>query len=267
MRTVSKLAAAMVLGFAASATAIAAPQVSIGGWDVGEGDNVTVRSPVNFGTAASRFTANVVWFTGIASDSFVDAQGSIFGYCYDIFEVLARGGNDYDVDYSGVTQSSLEFLAAVNATIEGGDEFDWLNPVDRWQAAAIQIGLWETLYDDEGRTGFNLAGGDFNVKPRSLEARTADALDAILANYNAAGMLDASSVMVLRASGNGRGQDVLIGRHGVDSGTLPPIPAGAQLQVPEEPHVSASREVPEPGMLALLGAAALAVGGARRRRK
>lgn len=237
----SKLAVAMAVLVAAPV--VQADTLTVGSWTASAGDQVRITSPIDISTRASRFLGNVTSST-LPEGIFVDSKDALYGYCYDVFEYLAQGGNTYEVVFGlnppnawGVTQSTLDFLGAVNATIPGGSVYDWLHPTGQWQAAAIQIGIWETLYDNTGP--FDLAAGSFQVT--GLETETVAALSAIRAN---SGTIDASWVMVLHAEGRSGGQDVITGRRGPERIT---------------------RQVPEPATAVLLVAAAAAAGLARRR--
>jgi hypothetical protein len=214
-----------------AAAAAPAATVTVGGWSTDPGDGINFSYPGGGGSAtAGRFVGNVTSFTGLDAAEFVDGTSQLFAYCYDLGEYL--GSNTYFVA-PGAAAKTLDFLGAVNALL-GGDAFAWLHVTDRNVAAAIQLGIWDSLYDGD----FNLATGAFSAT--GIDSATQSAFDAFIANLGAAD-LSASLVMVLLAEGGSNGQDVITGRR-------------------------QSTSVPEPGSLALLGLAALAATITRRRR-
>ncbi|NBC47051.1 MAG: hypothetical protein GVY22_03460 [Gammaproteobacteria bacterium] len=68
----------------------------------------------------------------------------------------------------------LDFLGALNWVL-GTDqtyglaygEQNWLNPQQGWMSGAIQIGIWESLYELDPTEEMNIAGGNFRVSPSS----------------------------------------------------------------------------------------------------
>jgi hypothetical protein len=239
MKAIRSLVAALVLASSASA---GAATVTVGGWTVGGGDGIVVSGAYTLNTTAARFSGNVTAFTGpeLNATSFVDSTSQMFAYCYDLGEFL--GGNTYTAVFGtnpptafGVTQSTLNFLGAVNAYIAGGDAYDWLHASSAALAAAIQIGLWETLYDNGGT--FDLTAGNFRAADVATVTQTE--LKNILALYGTASALNSALVMTLHTTGRDA-QDVI-------TGYRPP------------------QRVPEPGTLALVGLAAALAGVVRRR--
>ncbi|NEX20085.1 hypothetical protein G3480_07110 [Thiorhodococcus mannitoliphagus] len=112
-------------------------------------------------------------------------EDDVIFYCVDLFENLNKGTSTYDVlnvsQDTVVTQkviinnkeitvqrdfgNVLDFLGALNWVLETkayglkyGDQ-NWLNPTDGWMSGAIQVGIWESLYD----TGGEIDNGDFRV--------------------------------------------------------------------------------------------------------
>jgi hypothetical protein len=240
MNKVRTLVAAAALAASASA---GAATITVGTWAVGGGDGIAVSGAYTLNTTAARFSGNVTAFTGPELDatSFVDSTSQMFAYCYDLGEFL--GGNTYTAVFGtnpptafGVTQSTLNFLGAVNAYVAGGDAFDWLHASTPALAAAVQIGLWETLYDNGSM--FDLTAGNFRAA--GVAAATQAELNNILALVGTANPLNSGLVMTLHTTGRDA-QDVITGYR--------PL-----------------QRIPEPASLALLGIAAAAAAFVRRRR-
>jgi hypothetical protein len=162
---------------------------------------------------------------------------TIYAYCYDLFETLNSGQViSYGVN-TGADADVLNFLGAANAYL-GGGVLDWLNPtaVGSFSAAeiasAIQLGIWEGLYEAGG--AFALGAG--NIQFSGVDGDVAGAYAAIVALLGSPD-LAAANAIVLTNRGK---QDVI---------------TGSVEQF----------DVPEPGALVLLGFAAVAAGVARRR--
>jgi hypothetical protein len=159
--------------------------------------------------------------------------------------------SEYTVEF-GASAAVLDFLGAVNAVLFPANDspYDWIDPADKYIAGAVQLGIWEALYD----TGFALNGGTLtfgNALNGSMNATMLNQYNAFIGAMATADSLDEQFVMRLTntatTSPNSRTrpgtQDVITARF------LPP-----QLLVPE------------PGTLALVGLAVAAAGFARRRR-
>ncbi len=187
--------------------------------------------------AAGRFQGTASNLVGIEAGRFVDSISDLWMYCYDLYDTIAGGQVvNYTVNFNGATDRTLAFLGAVNAVRNAGkptaDPYAWLHPANAYEAAAIQLGIWESKYD----TGWNIATGLFHAS--GLESATASALSSYFGAVGTAAALDRGYTMVLEARG---AQDMITGD---------PPPA-----------------VPEPGTLALaLAPLAMLVFGRRARR-
>jgi len=187
--------------------------------------------------AAGRFQGTASDLVGITADRFVDNLADVWMYCYDVYETIGNGSVvTYTVNFDGATDRTLAFLGAVNSVRNAGnptpDRNAWLHPTTAYEAAAIQIGIWESLYDS---SGWDLNAGAFRAS--QLEAPTASALASYFAAVGQAPALERQYTMVLEARG---AQDMLTGD-----------PPGA---------------VPEPGTLTLLLAPLALIAYGRRTR-
>ncbi len=209
-------------------------------------DAVSITHPTSPGpgsktisVAAGRFQGTASNLVGIDAGQFVDNINDVWMFCYDVYETIGHGQVvTYTVNFNGATDRTLAFLGAVNSVLgaSASDEqkpYAWLHPTTAYEAAAIQLGIWESLYD----TGWDIVGGSFRAS--GLETATQTALSSYFGAIGTASALERKFTMVLEASG---GQDMITGD--------PP-----------------RNGVPEPGTLLLLLVSAGAFATGRRRRR
>lgn len=186
----------------------------------------TISYPVGQSVTADagRFRGAVTATVGIDPASLFVSGGEFYAYCFDLAQFLT---NDTYTVASGAPTAALDFLGAANAFF-GGGPFSWLTPANSNQAAAVQLGLWEALYNDD----FSLTTG--GVSFSAVPASVATIFNGINALRGTTADLGAQYVMRLTSANT---QDVITG----------------------------VRPLPEPHGIALLGLAAVIAGWVRRR--
>ncbi|HRP98566.1 MAG TPA: PEP-CTERM sorting domain-containing protein [Rhodocyclaceae bacterium] len=189
---------------------------------------------------AGRFVGQATDLAGVGPEVFVDGVDNVFLYCYDIYQDIAAGDMvRYEIQFDGATARTLQFLGAVNTVMNDGreaamwDPYAWVRPLTGLQGAAIQLGIWESLYDDGA--SWSLRAGTFRAA--GLDTATAHWVDRFFSAVDPLGSLDQRFTMVLR---NDRKQDMITAD-----------PPGS---------------VPEPGTLLLIGTALTTLLATRRRR-
>lgn len=128
--------------------------------------------------AAGMFGGSAIDAVEFDPSTLYNSEDNVLAYCVDIMNNLL-GTGVYNVNTIGQTQvieesatgvrrdfgRTLNFLGAVNQVASNSLSFgdkNWLNPNTSWMSAAIQVGIWESLYEQDG-IPLSTAGGWFEA--------------------------------------------------------------------------------------------------------
>jgi len=191
-------------------------------------DNEDLRQTMR--VDAGLFGANAEAVAGDPFDpaSLYRSEDDVLLYCVDLFDDLKRDQNTYSVlrisDDTLVQTSTdghdvirnfgqvLDFLGALNSTLAsdyglGYGEQNWLNPQQGWMSGAIQVGIWESLYDE----AMDLTTGNFRAWTQGNRGQSLSPEGTALLNESFAAMssTDALSDTGVRWFQLEGGQDLL----------------------------------------------------------
>lgn len=191
----------------------------------------------NENVLAGRFQGTASDVVGVPTSIFVDGLNDLYMYCYDVYESINDGQVvKYTINLDGEKDRTRDFIGAVNAVLNAGkssfDQFAWLHPASGAQGAAIQLGIWESLYE---ASGWDIASGSFRAT--GLDTTTSSWLNSFLGQIDSSASIDKKYVMTLEA-------------------------AGAQDMIAGDPPAA----VPEPASIALLGLGLAAIAVTRKRK-
>lgn len=209
-------------------------------------DRVRLYYPNAAGNERSMVT-NAGRFSGSATtddfnaDIFYEDADLVYMYCVDLYQSVSSGWNvGYDVHQLTDTGANtlttrqhperdfdrtLSFLGALNYTLAesysdlgfGQSNYNWLNPTANWMSGAIQLGIWESLYEDVGNSNptWDIGSGDFRVASNggsgnTMDSRGAELLARTFANIGTDGVdaLGTQYALVLTSDSY---QDVIAG--------------------------------------------------------
>ncbi|TCO76303.1 VPLPA-CTERM sorting domain-containing protein [Chromatocurvus halotolerans] len=210
--------------------------------------NMTIHYDNGSGTskqarvAAGMFSGRTIEGSGTTIDSntlFIN-PGNVLAYCVDILQTLQQTRTVYTLENVGQNELAwdgnvsrnfgrmLSFLGAVNfvqqrdfASDFTPDSKNWLRPNTDWMSAAIQLGIWESLYektaiDDEAPVDLSVSTSDsqsqwfwatnFNLGTEGSKFLT-DAFALVNTDSSSYSAVDASEVLW---AVNTSGQDLII---------------------------------------------------------
>lgn len=189
------------------------------------------------GVHAGRFQGTASHMVGFDPDILVDGPDNLYMYCYDLYQSVGSAWVvDYTIDFDGETTRTLDFLGAVNTVLNAGkaprdwDPYAWLHPSSGAQAAAIQIGIWESRFETDA--AWSLGTGSFRAS--GLETATSGYVSSFFAALPTTDSIDGKYVMTLVS---GSAQDMITG----DPPAQVPVPGTLALALLAMPALAMRR--------------------------
>ena len=225
-----------------SSAAIAAPQVTIDFnnpiWGTGSSKIDPILATIHFPNSsnpdltqstrvnAGRFVGTASNFVNVSPEIFYKNENEVYMYCYDVYNHITGGDTVvYDIDFEGATKRTLQFIDAVNRVLSGDGDYNpyaWVTPTNRLQAGAIQLGLWESLYD----TDWSLTTNTGKFYTTNVTAGVIAQANTFFASIDEDSAIDQKFTMVLR---NASRQDMITADPPVNG---VPTPATLLLMLP-----------------------------------
>lgn len=183
--------------------------------------NNGMDGPRNWRVAAGMFGGSASNGVNFDETTLYRSSDDLLAYCVDILNSLLRNTSTYTVNALAQDQvvtngnvrrdfgRTFEFLGAVNYVAQRdhalafGSE-NWLNPAGGWMSGAIQVGIWESLYEKEG-AALSTSGGWFSAT--SLGEKGNRFLNSAFIAMDSSPALDAGRVKWLEIA---NGQDLLV---------------------------------------------------------
>lgn len=205
-------------------------------------DRASLAFPAQSGNGASSATVHAGRFQGTGSGLngvdpavFVDSLADLYMYCYDLYQSVSPGGAVvYTVNFGGEASRTLDFLGAVNSVLNDergtSDRYAWLHPTSADQSAAIQLGIWESLYESE--SAWSLANGSFRAA--GFRTGTSEYVSRFFNKVGTTVALDGHYVMTLTSATR---QDMITG----DPPAQVPVPGTLALALLALPSLALRR--------------------------
>jgi hypothetical protein len=231
------LFACLMLGMGTVAQADSMTSLTITGYNLTQGVNVTLNN-VNLGT---KYGAEFFGRVNLGNNNFED----VVGYCIDLYDTVGTGTyTSYGlspVTSSGSTQQAAWLLGHYDPSLGNPYSPNSLSTT----ITALQVAIWEVTFDYSSSGIYNLTSGSF--KTSGLSTAVANLANSYLTALSAANL----------------------GANGLDFSGV--VRSGTNLASDGRTLTGGSQDLivgntPEPGSMVLFGSAAGLMGWLRRRR-